>query len=166
MAQTTTQSKHPYRAVIRTLFQVVVGFGVGFPIAVGLFGSSWQGGQLATYITFGLTASASITRLMASPKVEELLRQFAPWLAAAKIEADETAAANEAAALIDIARPAAFGWPDSPAAKAAAQPSPTATWISELGNALTGLPPSVPNLSDLPPNLSGVGDVTPEEPAP
>lgn len=77
-ATKATQTQHPWRAVIRTVFQLVVGLAAGWATVVDLLGldPSWH------WVAVGGAAAAIITRVMADPRVDNLLRQFVPWLAA------------------------------------------------------------------------------------
>ncbi|WP_280389322.1 hypothetical protein [Nocardia wallacei] len=74
---TASQVSHPWRATARTVLQLVVGLAVALPTLVGLLGLPPSAG-----LTAALGVAAVITRVMAMPQVEALLRQFAPWLAA------------------------------------------------------------------------------------
>lgn len=71
---TTTQERYPWRAVARTVLQLIIGLAAAAPlIAAAITGDSAEaaGGALALFIT----ASAAITRLMAVPYVNELLQR-------------------------------------------------------------------------------------------
>lgn len=74
---TSTQSRHPWRATLRTAVAVGVGL---LPLLPEILG----GLHLDTYAIGGqvLGIAAGITRLLADPRVEVLLHQYAPWLAA------------------------------------------------------------------------------------
>jgi len=76
-AETTTQTQHPWRATVRTVFQFVVGLAAGWALIVGAAGLDagieWVGTSLAI--------AAAITRVMALPAVDALIRRFVPWLA-------------------------------------------------------------------------------------
>lgn len=72
---TTTQERYPWRAVARTILQLIIGLAAAAPlIAAAITGDSPEaaGGALALFIT----ASAAITRLMAVPYVNELLQRI------------------------------------------------------------------------------------------
>lgn len=71
-----TQIAHPLRAVLRTVAAVVVAIVPAIPeIVTGAhLGSTAIGIQT-------VAIAGGITRLLASPKVEALLKCFAPWLA-------------------------------------------------------------------------------------
>lgn len=73
----STQSRHPWRATLRTAVAVGVGL---LPLLPEILG----GLHLDTYAIGGqvLGIAAGITRLLADPRVEVLLHQYAPWLAA------------------------------------------------------------------------------------
>jgi predicted Kef-type K+ transport protein len=72
-----TQSRHPWRATLRTTVAVAVGLLPLLPeILAGLHIDSYAvAGQV-------LVIAAGITRVLANPQVETLLHQYAPWLAA------------------------------------------------------------------------------------
>lgn len=76
-AAESTQTAHPWRATVRTVFAFVVGLAAGWGLivqAAGLdAGVEWVSGSVAI--------AAGITRVMALPAVDSLIRQFAPWLA-------------------------------------------------------------------------------------
>lgn len=78
METTTTQSRHPWRATVRTIFQAVVGFAAAWAGIVEVLGldPSWQ------WVSASLVATGTLTRLMASPVVDSLLQRYLPWLAA------------------------------------------------------------------------------------
>ncbi len=75
-----TQVRRPWRSTARTVFQALVALAVLFPVLVqtaGLEADSlpWLAGALAT--------AGGVARIMALPGVEEFLRRFLPFLAAA-----------------------------------------------------------------------------------
>ena len=73
----STQSRHPWRATARTIFQVTLSLASLLPtIAVA--------GDLNTKagVAQVLAVCAVITRIMAMPAVNDFLRQYAPFLAA------------------------------------------------------------------------------------
>lgn len=78
----STQSRHPWRATLRTAVAVGVGL---LPLLPEILG----GLHLDTYAIGGqvLGIAAGITRLLADPRVEALLHQYAPWLAAQPVPA-------------------------------------------------------------------------------
>lgn len=73
----STQTAYPWRATVRTAFAFVVGLAAAWALiiqAAGIDpGIEWAGTSL--------TIAAAITRVMALPAVDALIRQFAPWLA-------------------------------------------------------------------------------------
>lgn len=73
-----TQVTHPWRATIRTLVAVLLSLAASWGVVVETLGldPSWQ------WVAVGSAVAAGITRVMAFPAVEELLRRVAPWLAA------------------------------------------------------------------------------------
>ncbi|RJO69765.1 hypothetical protein D5S18_28085 [Nocardia panacis] len=72
-----SQTAYPWRATIRTVFQVVIALATLIPVVV------ITGGIPATgAVAVVLAACAGITRVMALPAVNELLARFAPWLLA------------------------------------------------------------------------------------
>jgi hypothetical protein len=73
-----TQVTHPWRATIRTLVAVLVSLAASWGIVVQALGldPTWQ------WVALGSAAAAGITRVMALPATETLLRRIAPWLAA------------------------------------------------------------------------------------
>jgi hypothetical protein len=75
-----TQVRRPWRSTVRTTFQALVALAVLFPILVETAGLDpesfpWLAGALAV--------AATVARVMALPQVENFLRRFVPWLAAA-----------------------------------------------------------------------------------
>ncbi|WP_280393245.1 hypothetical protein [Nocardia wallacei] len=74
---TPSQVQHPWRATIRTVFQLIVGLATMLPILVGLLHLPSSAGLAAA-----LGVAAAFTRIMADPRVEAALRQWLPWLAA------------------------------------------------------------------------------------
>ena len=74
-----TQVRLPSRATIRTTFQVVIGLAAVTPFLVDAMGLRATG-VVATV----LAVAAAITRVMATPAVEDYLQKNIPWLAADK----------------------------------------------------------------------------------
>jgi hypothetical protein len=72
----STQSKHPWRATVRTAFAIVVG-------GASLLPEVATATHLGTGGTIGqvLAVAALVTRFMARPDVEQWLQVYAPWLA-------------------------------------------------------------------------------------
>lgn len=73
-----TQTRRPWRATVRTVFQAVVGFAAMWAVIVEAIGldPEWQ------WVAASLAVTGAITRLMAVPAVEAWLRRFLPILAA------------------------------------------------------------------------------------
>lgn len=74
----TTQTRRPWRATARTVFQAVVGFASMWALIVAGLGldPEWQ------WVSASLVVTGGITRLMAIPAVEDWLSHFFPFLAA------------------------------------------------------------------------------------
>ncbi|MGW5377427.1 hypothetical protein ACWESM_18475 [Nocardia sp. NPDC003999] len=73
-----TQVRFPWRAAIRTTFQLGVGTAAAMPQLVessGLPDTAWGVGT-------ALAVSLTITRVMAIPAVDILIDRYAPWLSA------------------------------------------------------------------------------------
>lgn len=82
--RTPTQVKHPWRATIRTTFQVGVALATLIPYVVT---------EAHIPVTAGVAqvvaVAAAITRVMALPSVAEFLKTFAPWLTPEKRGEDD-----------------------------------------------------------------------------
>lgn len=77
LPEPATQVAHPWRTVVRTIFQLVLGLAIALPsLVVGLDLPPSAG------LTAALGIAAAVTRVMAIPAVDALLRQWLPWLAA------------------------------------------------------------------------------------
>lgn len=77
---TSTQVRHPRRAVIRTVFQLVVASATLLPyVAAGI--TLPTEGAVAGAFAQVLAVAATITRIMAMPQVVAFLERFVPWLA-------------------------------------------------------------------------------------
>jgi hypothetical protein len=76
----STQTKHPWRTTVRSAFQFLVGLAGGWALIVGAAGIDpgieWVGTSLAI--------ASGITRVMALPVVDALIRTHIPWLATDK----------------------------------------------------------------------------------
>lgn len=81
-AASSTQESYPWRAVVRTGFQVTVGVAAAMPILVSSSGLS----ETLPGVGVALGVSAALTRFMAIPAVNFALKLYAPWLAAAPRE--------------------------------------------------------------------------------
>lgn len=73
-----TQTEHPWRATVRTIFQAVIALASMWALIVQALGldPGWQ------WVSASLVVAAAITRVMALPAVEAFLRRYVPWLAA------------------------------------------------------------------------------------
>ncbi|MGY2747194.1 hypothetical protein [Arthrobacter sp. UYCu723] len=74
---TSTQTAHPWRATVRTAFAFLVGLAAAWALIIQAAGLDAGPAWVAT----SLTVAAGITRVMALPAVDDLIRRFAPWLA-------------------------------------------------------------------------------------
>ena len=75
-----TQVRRPWRTTVRTVAQALLALAVMAPVLVAATGLHtaqlpWLAGVLAV--------AAGVTRVMALPQVEDFLRAYLPWLAAA-----------------------------------------------------------------------------------
>lgn len=78
---TTTQGEHPWRAVIRTVFALVIALAA---MAEPLYSTITQQDPVSATgpALAALAIAGAITRVMAMPMVEQFLQRFLPWLAA------------------------------------------------------------------------------------
>jgi hypothetical protein len=76
-AQQSTQTAYPWRATIRTAFAFLVGLAAAWALIIQALGL----GPDIPWVATSLIVAAGITRVMALPAVDGLIRQFAPWLA-------------------------------------------------------------------------------------
>lgn len=74
-----TQTEYPWHAVVRTLFQAVVGFAAMWGVIVEALGVD----ETLPWVVASLAVTGAITRVMAIPAVNTWLERFVPWLAAA-----------------------------------------------------------------------------------
>lgn len=74
----SSQEKHPWKTIVRTVLQAVIGLLVILPQVVEAADLS----ESIPWVAGGLAVSAAVTRVMALPSVEKWLRRFVPWLAA------------------------------------------------------------------------------------
>jgi hypothetical protein len=77
----TTQVRAPWRTVVRTVFQIVPAVAILVPIVLEAVANG-DPSSLGAWAAVAVTVSATVTRVMALPAVEEFLRRFVPWLAA------------------------------------------------------------------------------------
>lgn len=72
-----TQTRHPWRATVRTVAAAIVGLAVLAPAIAAELGAESVPWVAATLATIG-----AVTRVLAIPGVEAWMRRFVPWLAA------------------------------------------------------------------------------------
>ena len=72
-----SQTVYPWRATVRTVFQLVLAIATLLPVVLVTGGIPVEG-ALAQVVAVAL----AITRLMQTPAVNEILARFAPWLLA------------------------------------------------------------------------------------
>lgn len=75
---TATQTRHPWRATVRTAFAALVALAAMLPALVEAAGLD----ETAPVVALALGIAGAITRVMALPAVEAFLRRFVPFLAA------------------------------------------------------------------------------------
>ena len=75
---TSTQSEYPWHAVVRTVFQAVVGFAAMWALMVEAMGLD----ETLPWVAASLAVTGGITRVMAIPAVNHWLARFIPFLAA------------------------------------------------------------------------------------
>lgn len=79
-----TQVRRPWRTTARSVFQALVGLAVIAPlIAAAVEEATGYDLQGVPFIAAVLAGAAAVARVMAVPGVEEWLRRFLPFLAAA-----------------------------------------------------------------------------------
>lgn len=76
-AAPSTQSAHPWRATVRTVFAFLIGLAAAWALIIQAAGLDAG----AEWVATSLTIAAAVTRVMALPAVDDLIRRFAPWLA-------------------------------------------------------------------------------------
>ena len=76
-ATRSTQTAYPWRATIRTVFAFLIGLAGAWALIIQAAGIDPGLEWAAT----SLTIAAGITRVMALPAVDDLIRRFVPWLA-------------------------------------------------------------------------------------
>ncbi|GLH97334.1 hypothetical protein [Phytohabitans aurantiacus] len=75
---TSTQSRHPWRATVRTIFAATVG-GISLVPTI----AATAGIDTVPAIGQVVIVSAAVTRVLALPGVDAWLRTYLPWLASA-----------------------------------------------------------------------------------
>lgn len=83
-----TQVRRPWRSTARTVFQALVALATLLPFVIaGVYDSAADYPAVVVQL---LAAAAAVTRVMALPQVEQFLRTFLPFLAAAPDPTKET----------------------------------------------------------------------------
>lgn len=80
----TTQSRHPWRATVRTIFAAAVALLTLLPVI-----AATAGVDTVPAIAQVLLVAGAVTRVLALPGVEKFLELYVPWLAASPIEGIE-----------------------------------------------------------------------------
>lgn len=84
---TPTQVRRPWRSTARTIFQALIALATLLPfILTDVYDSPDAYPAVVVQV---LAVAGVITRIMANPRVEEFLRRFIPFLAAAPSPLDE-----------------------------------------------------------------------------
>jgi hypothetical protein len=78
----TTQSRHPWRATIRTVFAAAVALLTLLPVI-----AATAGVDTVPAIAQVLVVAGAVTRVLALPDVERFMELYIPWLAASPVEA-------------------------------------------------------------------------------
>ncbi|MFG2071001.1 hypothetical protein ACGFKZ_29490 [Micromonospora tulbaghiae] len=73
---TPTQTVHPWRATLRTVFAATVALLTLLPVAAAAGGV-----DTVPAVAQLLAITGAVTRVLALPAVDEFLRAFVPWLA-------------------------------------------------------------------------------------
>lgn len=85
---TPTQVRRPWRSTARTIFQALVALATLLPfVLAGVYSSAADYPAVVVQL---LAAAGVVTRVMALPQVEQFLRTFLPFLAAAPDPAKST----------------------------------------------------------------------------
>lgn len=78
--KTSTQQKYPWRTMVRGIVQFVVAISAAAPVIyLAITNESDATATGAAAVALGVFAA--ITRLMAVPAFDEILKRFVPWLA-------------------------------------------------------------------------------------
>lgn len=73
----STQTRHPWRATVRTVLAALVGAAIILPEVVEVAGIGHIG-----WVAGAVAACGAVTRVLALPSVDAWLRRWVPWLAA------------------------------------------------------------------------------------
>lgn len=82
--QAPTQTRHPWRATVRTVFAATVALLSLLPVI-----AATAGVDTVPAIAQVLVVAGAVTRVLALPGVERFLELYVPWLAASPIEGIE-----------------------------------------------------------------------------
>lgn len=77
MTQVPTQSRHPWRATLRTIAAASLGLLLVLPEIVKVLGLT-----AVPWVAAALAVTGAVTRVLAIPGVNAWLRRFAPFLSA------------------------------------------------------------------------------------
>lgn len=77
----TTQSRHPWRATIRTIFAAAVALLSLLPVIAATAGI-----DAVPAVAQVLVVAGAVTRVLALPGVERFMELYIPWLAASPVE--------------------------------------------------------------------------------
>ena len=80
--QTISQILHPWKTVVRTVFQLVLALAIGAPIIYTAITNGGDPAQAAGGAAVVITVAGAITRLMNTPWAQDFLERFLPFLAA------------------------------------------------------------------------------------
>lgn len=80
MATTATQTRYPWRAVLRTIVQAVLALAAAAPLIAMAVTDNSEEALTGAGAVF-LAVCAGITRVVNLPVVDQFIRRFLPWLA-------------------------------------------------------------------------------------
>jgi hypothetical protein len=81
MPDGTTQSRHPWRATVRTIFAAAVALLTLLPVI-----AMTAGIDTVPAVAQVLLVAGAVTRILALPGVEKWMELYIPWLAASPVE--------------------------------------------------------------------------------
>lgn len=73
----STQTAYPWRATVRTIFAFLIGLAAAWALIIQTLGL----GPDIPWVATSLAIAAGVTRVMALPAVDDLIRRVVPWLA-------------------------------------------------------------------------------------
>ncbi|MFG3602582.1 hypothetical protein [Micromonospora chersina] len=82
----TTQTRHPWRATVRTIFAALVALLSLLPTIAAVAGV-----DTVPLVAQALAVAAAVTRVLAIPDVDTFLRRFLPLLASAPVDEEPPA---------------------------------------------------------------------------